>query len=223
MIISYILDLFAPEYCLECGAEGFIWCDYCRLSHEPIPSRCFVCHKQTANFATCASCRNKTGLKAVYVYGEYKNLYKNLIVKFKFSSKRHAHKPIARAMADVLPFCPSKAITFVPIPSSPTRARQRGFDHTVLLAKELSKIKNQNFANLLIRTNDIQQVGSNKKVRQTQIKDSFRLKRVIERLPEHVVLVDDVVTTGATLSEATRTLKKAGVKKIDAIVFAYSK
>lgn len=113
--------------------------------------------------------------------------------------------------------------TLIAVPSSPLRVRQRGFDHSVTLVKEVAKLSGLPHRNVLARTNDLRQVGASKKQRQEQIQGAFRLKRSRKEIPEHVILVDDVITTGATLSEAAKILKDAGVKQVDALTFVYSK
>lgn len=159
----------------------------------------------------------------MYIYGEYEGVNKELIKKFKFNSKRHCFLPIADAINENMPYFPPCSITFVPVPSSSSRVRQRGFDHTVLLARRLAKLNNQNFQEVLVRMNDIRQVGATRVVRQKQIKGAFRANNKVKKIKGRVMLVDDVITTGATLSEATKTLKKAGVKQVDVATFVYSK
>lgn len=221
-MIQSLLDIIAPETCLECGNEGSVWCEWCRLQHDPLPSRCFMCHAQTDNYLTCQKCKSKTSLKSVYVFGEYKNLNKQLITSLKYDCKRHVAKHLAKCMSDLLPYY-NDPPTLVNVPSSPARVRQRGFDHTTAITKELIKQTKYLQANILVRINDIRQVGASRQQRINQIKGAFRLKQFVKDIPKHIILVDDVVTTGATLSEASKILKQAGVKRIDAITFAYSK
>lgn len=221
-MLNKLLDILAPEDCIECHQQGSIWCDWCRLQHEPLPSRCFGCHAQTAGYEVCKTCRKATPLKAVYVYGEYKNINKEIVKSLKFGCKRHAASPIAKMLSEFLPYFNEKPM-LIPVPSAPSHVRQRGFDHTLVMTRELSDKTGLPIVKLLVKTNDIRQVGSSRKQRLEQIKGSFRLKKFATDTPEHVILIDDVVTTGATLSEAARVLKQNGVKRVDAAVFAYSK
>lgn len=221
-MISKLLDFVAPESCLECNIEGSIWCDCCRLQYESLPSRCFLCHTMTNNFEVCKNCKKTIKLNSVYVYGEYKDINKQLIQLLKFDCKRHVAISLAKAMSDTLPYF-SDRVCLVPVPSVSSHVRQRGFDQTAKLAKELSKQTGLRVDNVLVRTNNIRQVGASKVLRKKQIKGAFRCKSTsVDRIPQHVILVDDVVTTGATLSEASKTLKQAGVKAVDAVVFCYS-
>jgi predicted amidophosphoribosyltransferase len=106
------------------------------------------------------------------------------------------------------------------VPTVPSHIRERGFDHAALLTKELAKLRGWHYEPLLVRQNNGQQHGATKITRQVQIKDALRSVAVNSTKDQHVLLVDDVATTGATLSECTKALRKAGVTRIDAIVFA---
>jgi ComF family protein len=220
MIIYKLLDFIAPEDCLQCRAEGSIWCDWCRLSSDILPSRCFLCHKATKNFAVCKKCKQKTKVKTLFVAGEYKGVTKQIINNFKYKFKRHASLPIAKTLADTLPLMPADTLV-VNVPTSPKRIRQRGFDHTALLARHVAKTKGLKYANLLVKLDDTQQVGSSRRLRMKQTVNAYAIKNIdkIKNLP--ILVIDDVVTTGSTLSEVCDILKKAGAKRVDCAVFAY--
>lgn len=139
----------------------------------------------------------------------------------KFKSKRHSATPIARCMVDTLPYYPSTTIV-VNVPTSPSRVRQRGFDHTQQLAKQVARQKKLTYQNVLAKTDNTRQVGSTKKQREEQAKHAYRIKKHTFS-KKNILLIDDVVTTGATISELTKLLKKAGAKSVDVAAFAYSK
>ena len=221
-MISILLQLIAPDDCLECGQEGQLWCEWCRLSDEVLPSRCFKCHKQTDNYETCATCRRQTGLNQLHVAYEYKGIQKKLIQQLKFSSKRHAAKQIAATVESTLPYMTEEWIV-TNVPTSPNRVRQRSFDHTQLIAHEVAKQKKLNYKPLLQKTNNTRQVGARKKQRLSQAKGSYRAVHLSNIQGSQIILVDDVVTTGASLSEASKVLKQAGAKQVVCAVFAYSR
>ena len=120
-------------------------------------------------------------------------------------------------------------IVLVPIPLSSNRFKKRGYNQAEILAKELSKKFGFPCLNLLKRVRETKsQVGLNKEKRKENISGAFE---IINHLPagkagkssiinHNVVLVDDVLTTGATMSEACKVLKKSGAGKIWALAFA---
>jgi len=220
-MIQTLLNVLAPDDCLLCGEEGEILCEWCRLDQDYLPSRCYKCHAQTKNFDTCSSCKKSTNLRRITVCQEYKGTAKNLVKVLKFECKRQAATPIARMLNEVLPFIEIDQVTYVP--TAPRRIRQRGFDHTKLIASELAKLRGLPYAPTLVRTNNTQQVGSDKKQRLLQAENTYKAIDNKKVKGKKFLLIDDVVTTGSTLQAATRALKQAGAKKVYCATFAYSK
>ena len=110
-------------------------------------------------------------------------------------------------------------LLIVPIPLSARRLRERGFNQSLLIAQELSNYFVQPLANLLKKSERRPQSGLAGKKRQANIHGAFLWTG--ENLSgRKIILVDDVVTTGATLAEAAKVLKRAGAKKVIGLVFA---
>lgn len=150
---------------------------------------------------------------------EYKDLVKELITAYKFEQAREVAQIIAIHLDELLPyFSEPPLISYAPTTSA--HIRERGFDHAKLIAKELARLRGYNYANLLVRTTKIQQLGATRNERMKQLKNSLRLTNTKIANNRHVLLVDDVVTTGATLEACTALLLKSGAGQIDAVVFA---
>jgi len=110
----------------------------------------------------------------------------------------------------------------MPIPTaSSRRIRQRGFDHTKLLAQQLGQILKLDVRTSLRRIGQSQQVGTKSAQRIKQAEGMFQVAGSVT--DQKIILVDDVTTTGATLEEAARVLKRAGAKQVGAVVFAQAK
>jgi ComF family protein len=112
---------------------------------------------------------------------------------------------------------------FQPVAGSPVcevrRLGSRGFDQSKLIAKSLARGRYK-YSPLLRRLKKIHQIGANKKQRQEQLAGAFMAVNKYLIKNAKILLVDDVATTGASLEEAARTLKKAGAKEVSAVVFA---
>lgn len=218
-MLEAIIRVLAPHYCLGCGREDTLLCDSCRLSGlRTIPSRCYRCKTLTTDAAVCKKCRSEGPLRHIWASCEYEDLPKQLIHKLKFERAKAAHKPIAIQIDDTLPVLTGVTISHVPTATS--RVRQRGYDQSRLVARELSRLRSLPYRSLLLRRGQQRQVGAERSVRVTQAQDFFAAKEQRDPLPTHVLLVDDVLTTGATLQAAARCLRRAGVKCVDAVVFA---
>lgn len=218
-VLDALVSIIAPHDCLVCGAEGALVCEYCAQDYAPrVPSRCFRCNKQTRDYKTCESCRRATGLYAVVVCTSYRDFAKELIQKLKFERARAASEQIARDMSSQIPSSYQSHV-LVPVPTASSRRRQRGYDQAELLAKYISRNTGSELSGLLRRSGQHRQVGTKRQKRLEQLQQVFWAKET-DVFNRQIMLVDDVVTTGATLEAAAKTLKAAGAKRVCAVVFA---
>jgi ComF family protein len=109
----------------------------------------------------------------------------------------------------------------VPVPLHPRRLRERGFNPSALLARSLAREHRSRFdASLLLRVRDTpSQTGLGRRARRANLRGAFQV-RPGARAPQVIWLVDDVVTTGSTLIECARALRRAGARRVVAICVA---
>jgi ComF family protein len=109
----------------------------------------------------------------------------------------------------------------VPVPLYPRRLRERGFNPAALLARTIARERHCRFdAALLVRVRDTpSQTGLDRRARRANVRDAFRVRKGASA-PRVIWLVDDVVTTGSTLVEAARVLRRAGAREVVAICVA---
>ena len=117
----------------------------------------------------------------------------------------------------VIPELPSDAI-IVPVPTSRSHVRERGYDHTVLLARYIAKSRRLQCEQPLVRTTSTTQRHASAVERHKQAKAAFAVKGITKHVP--YVLVDDVVTTGATIKYAAQALLDAGASQVWVAVVA---
>ncbi|MDQ3064762.1 MAG: hypothetical protein M3Q36_00625 [bacterium] len=141
-------------------------------------------------------------------------------MKFKYSGE--AADTIAKSMLNTLPHLAPNTI-IVHVPSATSHVRQRGFDHAKRMAAQLSTELKLPHLPLMARTNQRRQVGYGRNLRLSQMDSAFRVRSGELIDGAHILLVDDVITTGATIESAARTLKRSGAKSVDAIIFAQAK
>jgi ComF family protein len=215
-IIDTTLSLIAPHICVSCGTEGAVLCKACSLSLPTLPSICYVCAKATKQHAACSRHAVKHSPTAVYIAAEYSNEIKAAIHAYKFDYKRSAAKDLAFFMNEPLPYLDEDTIiTYVPAVGA--HIRERGFDNMRLLAKEVATIQKRPVKRLLSRVTSVTQKGANKHTRKKQLVGAFRAENVTGM---RILLIDDVVTTGATLEACTKLLYAAGAKNVTAAVIA---
>lgn len=219
-LLDTFLGLVAPDCCVACGKEESLLCHECtdllQVYKAPI---CCLCGRASKGFKVCLKCIKSTTPGHIWVSTEYAGVAKNLIREFKFEYARRAAKNISGQIDVQLPyFAEAPLLTWVP--TAPAHIRERSFDHALLLTKELAKLRRWHYAPLLSRQTTTQQHGAKRADRLAQIKGAFRVKNPDDIAGKHILLIDDIVTTGATINECTKVLKKAGALQVDAAVFA---
>ncbi len=219
-ILNTLTSLLAPHVCLGCGTNGAVVCDNClELYTEPVQPRCVGCKKLSEDFKVCTSCRSWLPLHAVFVFGDYEGVNEHLVRSLKFDCQRDAAKPMSKLMSKPIEGL-DEGFVLCPIPTAPARIRARGFDHAQSLAGYCSKYSGIPVHSILKRHTNVRQLGSSRSERIRQMATEFEVSISSNIAGKRILLVDDVLTTGATLSSAARILRDAGAKSVSAIVFA---
>lgn len=216
-LLDSLLATFAPHECLGCGREPGLLCGDCRLLFGQLPERCYRCKKLSAGNRTCSSCRSSSALHTVQAVTAYEYIAKDLVWRLKFHGTQAAAREMARLMA---PHLPAAEAVLVHVPTASSRVRQRGYDQARLLTRELTCRNGLERASLLARIGQHHQVGASREQRITQLAGAFRAANAAKVRGMHIILVDDVLTTGATLEAAAKVLKAAGARRVDGLVFA---
>jgi predicted amidophosphoribosyltransferase len=142
------------------------------------------------------------GLDALHAAFVYEGVARELIARVKYRGARHAVRFLGRAVVDALPDS-LEVVAVVPVPTTAARRRQRGFDHAGLLAGEVARLLGTPCRDLLRRLPGPPQTGLGAAERRAGPRFS-----PADRPPSGaLLLVDDVVTTGATLTRAAATLR----------------
>ncbi len=245
---GWLLDFIFPRFCLGCQKEisskqALLVCQSCfnKIARNRAIS-CHICGLRTT-LGTCRKCRSKTHLKGLYAAGFYHDpILREMIHCFKYNSIESLKKPLAELMISYIKneFLTNnltanklKSYILVPIPLTLRRRINRGFNQSELLAKELSGFLNCPVVNLLKRRKFVlpQVEVSDWQKRKENVSGVFELSvKSLSKLyptypqnyrhPMSIILVDDVSTSGATLEEAAKVLKQAGVKEIFGLVVA---
>lgn len=217
-MIEKLIELLAPHQCIVCGLNNNVVCANClALKFGGIDSVCVICSGITENYKTCSKCHD-SALERVYVAAEYQSAAK-LIKKFKFERLKAAHTTLANVLDQIVSYLPSGTLV-VPVPTAYNHIRQRGYDHSLLIACAFAKQRKLAIVTPLFRLKDLRQIGSSKAERSEQAKSSIAIKN-FDFAGKKVLLIDDVCTTGATLSACAKLLRRAGAGKVDAAVIAW--
>lgn len=221
------LDLLFPKFCLSCGAEGAFLCASCKEAIAIRGASCLVCGKRDILGKTCLSCRRKTAVRRFFTPFSYKNtVMRDLLHAYKYHRVRELAGPLAGFLAEAMlraDFRAKEKMAFIPIPLHPRRMARRGFNQAELLALELSeKFGVPVLTEVLIRVRHTatQIELADDYERRANVAGAFRVVNPAAIAKKIVILVDDVITSGATLNEAAGVMKKAGAKSIWAAAVA---
>ena len=213
------LDALFPFVCVGCGREGKSICAECEpgLPRLVPPRFCVVCAEPDV-LGRCGWCRGATvavdGIRAPYVYSRG-SLVRRALIEFKFGDVRAMAAELAGHLAECMARYDIAADAIVPVPSHPRRLRERGFNQAALLAAELGKATGMAVReSLLARTSDApsQLSVAGRVNRWSNVAGSFVCEDTVDGLS--LLLVDDIVTSGATMSACAEALKGSGARDV---------
>ena len=217
--------LLWPSRCLVCGECGDDALDLCPACMRALPWNRCACPSCAiplpAPAVACGTCLQRPPpLTLVHAACVYASPLDRLLPRFKFHHDLAAGRLLAQLMAEACVVVP-RPDALVPIPLHRARLRQRGYDQALELAKPLAHaLQLPLLDDLLLRTRaTAPQSELDAVARRRNLRNAFAV-RSHRPLPAHVVLVDDVMTTGATLHAAGQALRRAGVARVDAWVCA---
>jgi ComF family protein len=205
--MNQILDLFLPTPCVLCSKPGNPFCSKCRSGFE----------------LDCAQVA-KLGISG-FSFCTYESDSALIVNAIKEMGQTSLIGPIASLMARLWPEALSSPI-LVPIPSSPANYRRRGYQHTHKLASALEKrLPGSRVVPLLRSSRDrADQSALNPQERIANLNGAFSADlRGFQGTDAPIVLIDDVITTGASIAAGVRALKEVGLGPISFCVFAETK
>ncbi len=203
--------------CNACFAElSFISEPYCTLCGNPF---------EYTQGEVCADCADAPpAYDSARALWEYDDACSKLITRFKYSDATHLAPYLSAMMLRLLDENMRKADMIIPIPLHPKRLRQRKYNQSAMLAQSIARKLNMPYLYyyLIRQFYTPPQVTLNFSERQNNVKDVFavRERHKAHVAQKHIILVDDVMTTGATIHSATKTLKDAGAERVDVILCA---
>lgn len=211
-MIDDLLEYIAPHHCYGCSKTGALLCDNCKydIISEPFLS-CVACGRNVPNIrGICQGC--KVPYARAWCVGARTEALRSTIDHYKFMNSKAAYKQLAALLDEYLPVLPSNTIV-IPIPTIPSHIRQRGYDHMYLIARRFAKIRNLQLSTGLARVTTTKQRDATARMRETQAKAAFSWRGEFDDAVTYL-LIDDVITTGATLKYAAKTVKDAGASRI---------
>jgi ComF family protein len=223
-VIDSLLNFIFPVACILCGTpvldrRNSAVCPDCWTSLSPItPPFCLRCGMPAiAIEGACGRCRAEENLfdlarSAVF----FNDSAREIVHRLKYSDRVSLARPIGKLLREIMGSEGFSGEMVVPVPLHRTRQRERGFNQAELIARELGIP----LATQLVRRRKktATQTGLSRSERAKNLSAAFEVQGNVQGL--RIILVDDVLTTGATVNAMTRSLKRAGAERVEVLTFA---
>jgi ComF family protein len=188
--------LAADYFCVDCKTPF--------LNHFPLDDQ-----------GRCSLCRlGLTGFDTVYTFGSYQETLRKLIHLFKYSKVRPLARPLGALLARAIPR-EHRFDLIIPMPLHWRKRWSRGYNQSELLAKEIARCWGVPVAKVVRRVKaTAPQAGLSNSKRRLNVRAAFQIRKGSDIKGLRVLLIDDVVTTGATASACANVLKRAGASHV---------
>ncbi len=204
------------------------------------PSVCGMCDEINENYL-CTRCKEKLkgylinkiekckNDKSVYYdykikILKYENIIREKIIEYKFNEKTYMYSTLEKIILNDEKICSflKKYDIIIPVPLYPKKKLERGYNQTELIAKKIAKdLQIKVDTKLLKKIIDTRKQSTlTKQERKSNVKDAFKLKSSKKIEGKKVILFDDIYTTGSTMNECSRIIKKSGAKEIAILTIA---
>jgi ComF family protein len=209
--MASLLDVLLPPACAACGRSGALFCDVCRAGLAP-PSR-----EEDRFVAPDAGVVLGDALILAIAAFAHAGPGRRALAALKYTGASRLATVLAGAAAPAMPrlLAISGPAALVPVPVHRERLRERGYNQAELIARELARITRVPCIDLLERVRPTtKQHRLDRSARLANLRQAFALRPGVRVLPATVVLVDDIVTTTATLEACASVLRNAGVEAV---------
>ncbi len=216
LITQKILNILFPTYCVSCNTKNTLLCKKC-IQNIPPPES------------------NTNDSEIISVFSYKNDIARNAIQFLKYKNGKDLGKIFAHSLYDIVLeelneqniFSNFNNPILIPIPLSKNKIKERGFNQSKIIAREMSFIDNNSSftlaTNVLYKIKDTLNQASikNRQQRLQNLRGCFTVKNPNKIRNKNIILIDDVTTTGATIKEARKTLLASGAKKVIAFTVAH--
>lgn len=237
-VIKGVVDLIYPKICIVCrnklseksNIDNLVCMECWWKIKKNLPPFCYSCgrHLEKTHFTKhiCPACiKNKLHFDRAFSPCVFEGITKELIHEFKYKNKDYLGRPLSRLMIEFIKEydLPLNYLDFIiPVPLHNSRLREREFNQAEILSRHIAATFNKRVLtdNLIRNRSTRNQIELDEKNRLLNIKGCFSIKESQEIKGKNVLLVDDVLTTSATSSEAAFALKNAGANIVFVLTLA---
>lgn len=203
--------------------ESLPLCTSCFYRVSPVGRYCFFCGSHDPLEPSCGCDLRPSGLNSLYALCRYQGEWREVLHRFKYRGQLNLAYPLGKALArSLLVFQVNEFPNLVvPVPLHPAREKERGFNQSLLMARHVARALRVPLKKVLSRSrNTVTQTHLSRKERQENVRGAFEIKKEFRLKGARVLLIDDIFTTGATMREAAKVLRRAGAAEVRGAVAA---
>lgn len=226
--LTIIQNTLLPPTCILCGNPGFNTLDICSFCFSRLPRNLHCCYRCGETFPVpnaaptlCGRCIRETpAFDETYAPFIYQDEIQYLITGLKFGAQFKNARLLGSLLAEHLQKTAEIPNLIVPVPLHPDRYRERGFNQALEITRTVANILHLpiDYSSCIRLKDTPHQTGLTAKKRRRNLRRAFTLTKPIPAC--HIAILDDVMTTGSTVSALADELKKAGASKVDVWVCA---
>lgn len=215
---QWLKNALFPVYCLGCQTEGWKFCENCQqeILIKRAPSCCPFCHRSDLEGKTCAACKKKTFLDGATTIGFYHDpVLRGFLQNWKFNGDQAAGQALLDWLKDffLIQILPPLDWFVAAIPLHEAKQRERGFNQAEKIARVVAVEINGQYLDLLRRV-EWTDPQARRVAGERRVGDLDGVFFANDLIPPCVLLCDDVLTSGATMDAAAKTLKEAGAEVV---------
>lgn len=222
-----LLELISPPRCMRCLIEGTWWCSACAQRPLLFYQSCLICGEEKPTGVTCSECSRQTDIHGIISAGPYFALFlRRGIHWLKFKGVKELSLPLASLLVRQLPkIAPHEKLrqeaVLIPMPLNKRRLLERGFNQSEEIAKSLNALTGIPILHGLSRPRaTFIQTQLPHELRSKNVANAFAAKESVPAHIRFIILIDDVATTGSTLSAAASVIPVSDNQEIWAATIA---
>lgn len=220
MDVERLLDFIFPPVCISCNKTGQWICSICykkyfkRNRHE-----CMFCRRPSKTFYTHKKCFKPTQINQCIICWHYNKLAKKIMKAFKYDYRYAISNFFVEKLYKEFRTYFPKDVILIPVPSHPHKLKERGFNQSLVLVKRISKVMGLKYLEPLERIKESHQHAGMKRKERISDENPFKLKLELKEkiTGKNLMLIDDVCTTGTTLTQCAAQLRKANPSSVSAL------
>lgn len=210
-MIDSLLSLIAPHLCCGCGKIGGLLCENCKYNiTSDTLYECSLCSNYNNDNGICADCQPI--FSRGWCVGWRTDELRRLIDDYKFENVRSAHHILAELLDQRISQLPGTTVV-VPVPTISSHIRMRGYDHAALLARSFARRRRLEVQPIVKRVTTTVQRDAPRLQRIAQAKVAFKVRKKLDPSVPYLV-IDDIITTGASVTYVAKALREAGAKEV---------